>query len=153
MFTILRKWLISLCAKFSYALWGSGMFSKYDVISLSSRLSYKCSLYHVYKGLGIILCFALDPGLYCISCLQIEGGGYDWERDFSIFEFPPSLFCIMLTKGQEVKCDAFVCLSKGVWIQNFLKHIECCNFQTITVMYIKVYISGMEMSQRIHFWY
>ena len=31
----------------------------------------------------------------------------------------------------------------------FLKHIECCNFQTITVMYTKVYISGMEMSQRI----
>ena len=34
-----------------------------------------------------------------------------------------------------------------------LKHIECCNFQIITEMYIKVYISGMEMSQRIHFWY
>ena len=42
---------------------------------------------------------------------------------------------------------------KEVWTQKFLKHIECCNFQTITVMYIKVYISGMEMSQRIHFWY
>ena len=34
---------------------------------------------------------------------------------------------------------------------NFLKHIECCNFQIITEMYMKVYISGMEMSQRIHF--
>ena len=33
----------------------------------------------------------------------------------------------------------------------FFKHIECCNFQTITVMYIKVYISGMKMSQRINF--
>ena len=33
----------------------------------------------------------------------------------------------------------------------FLKHIECCNFQTITVVYIKVYISGMEMRQRIRF--
>ena len=42
---------------------------------------------------------------------------------------------------------------KGVWTQIFLKHIECCNFQTISVMYIKVYISGMEMSQRIYFWY
>ena len=41
----------------------------------------------------------------------------------------------------------------GVWTQIFLKHIECCNFQIITEMYIKVYISGMEMSQRIHFWY
>ena len=31
----------------------------------------------------------------------------------------------------------------------------CCNFQTITVslMYIKVYVFGMEMSQRIRFWY
>ena len=35
----------------------------------------------------------------------------------------------------------------------FLKHIECCNFQIITEIYVKVYISGMEMSQRIHFWY
>ena len=34
-----------------------------------------------------------------------------------------------------------------------LKHIECCNFQIIAEMYIKVYISGMEMSQRIRFWY
>ena len=39
------------------------------------------------------------------------------------------------------------------WTQNFVKHIECCNFQTITVIHIKVYISGMEMSQKIHFWY
>ena len=41
----------------------------------------------------------------------------------------------------------------GVWTQFFLKHIECCNFQIITEMYIEVYISGMEMSQWIHFWY
>ena len=26
-----------------------------------------------------------------------------------------------------------------------MKYIEWCNFQTITVMYIKVYISGMEI--------
>ena len=26
---------------------------------------------------------------------------------------------------------------------HFFKHIECCNFQIITEMYIKVYISGM----------
>ena len=76
-----------VCQVFLY-LWGSGMLSKYDVISLSSKLS-QCSLYHVYKGLGVILCFALDPGLYCISCLQI-GGGYDCERDFCIFEFSSS---------------------------------------------------------------
>ena len=44
---------------------------------------------------------------------------------------------------------------RGVWTQIYTKHkhIKCCNFQTITVMYIKVYISGMEMSQRIHFRY
>ena len=42
---------------------------------------------------------------------------------------------------------------KGVWTQFFFEHIECCNFQTIIAMYIKVYISVMEMSQRIHFWY
>ena len=41
----------------------------------------------------------------------------------------------------------------GVWTQHFMKHIECCNFQTITVMYKKLYISGIGMSQRIHFWY
>ena len=35
----------------------------------------------------------------------------------------------------------------------FFKLIECCNFQIITEMYIKVYISEMKMSQRIHFWY
>ena len=44
------------------------------------------------------------------------------------------------------------CNLKGVRTQIFLKHIECCNFQNITVIYIKVYISGMEMSQRIFFW-
>ena len=45
---------------------------------------------------------------------------------------------------------------RGVWIlwtQIFLKHIKCCNFQTITLMYIKVYISGIKMSQKIRFWY
>ena len=39
---------------------------------------------------------------------------------------------------------------------NFVKTYRVLyNFQTITVMYInfKVYISAMEMSQRIHFWY
>ena len=40
---------------------------------------------------------------------------------------------------------------RGVWTQNFLKHIECCNFQT-TIIYKSIF-SGMEMSQRIHFWY
>ena len=42
---------------------------------------------------------------------------------------------------------------RGVWTQIFLKHTECCNFQTITVMYTKVYVSGMKMSHRIHCWY
>ena len=31
--------------------------------------------------------------------------------------------------------------------------LACLNFLIITVTYIKVYISGMEMSQRIRFWY
>ena len=31
-------------------------------------------------------------------------------------------------------------------VNPFFKHIECCNFQTIPVMYIKVYIFRMEMS-------
>ena len=39
--------------------------------------------------------------------------------------------------------------NKGVWTQIFLKHIECCYFQTMTVMFIKVYIFRMEMSHRI----
>ena len=34
-----------------------------------------------------------------------------------------------------------------------VKNIARCNFLSIIVMYIKVYISGIEMSQRIHFWY
>ena len=34
-----------------------------------------------------------------------------------------------------------------------VKNISRCNFIIITVMYIKAYIFGMEMSQRIHFWY
>ena len=68
------------------------------------------------------------------------------------------LFRQKSTNGQFYREDIQQCLHvikhiKGVWTQNFVKHIECCNFQTITVMYIKVYISGMEMSQRIHFWY
>ena len=34
-----------------------------------------------------------------------------------------------------------------------VKTIARCNFVIVTVMYIKIYISGMEMSQRIRFWY
>ena len=34
-----------------------------------------------------------------------------------------------------------------------VKNIARCYFLIITMMYIKVYISGMGMSQRIHFWY
>ena len=35
-----------------------------------------------------------------------------------------------------------------------VKNIARCNFLIITVVYIKeVYISGMEVSQRIQFWY
>ena len=45
----------------------------------------------------------------------------------------------------------------GVWTHFFFFffffNIECCNLKTILVMYIKVYISGMEMSQKIHFCY
>ena len=42
------------------------------------------------------------------------------------------------------------CFYIWVWTQIF---IEFCNFQTIIVMFMKVYISGIEMSQKIHFWY
>ena len=35
----------------------------------------------------------------------------------------------------------------------FFKHIECCNFQTFTVMYVKVYIFEMEMSHRKCFFF
>ena len=41
----------------------------------------------------------------------------------------------------------------GGGTQIVLKHTGCCNFQTIIVMYINVYISGMKMNQRFHFWY
>ena len=34
-----------------------------------------------------------------------------------------------------------------------VKNIANCNFLIITLMYIKVYISGMEMSQRIFFFF
>ena len=54
------------------------------------------------------------------------------------------------------KFKQFECLYtnlRGVSTQFFLNIVECCNFQTMTVMYIKVYIFGMEMSHRIHVWY
>ena len=63
-------------------------------------------------------------------------------------------FCTMLRSTFKKAIKAIVEWPlREVWTQIFLKHIECYNFQTISVMYIKVYISGMEMSQRIHFWY
>ena len=34
-----------------------------------------------------------------------------------------------------------------------VKNIAICNFLIINVMYIKVYTSGMEISQKIHIWY
>ena len=40
---------------------------------------------------------------------------------------------------------------KGGVNPEIMKTIARCNFLIITVMYIKVYISGMEMSQRIRF--
>ena len=42
---------------------------------------------------------------------------------------------------------------KGSVNPEIVKNIASCNFLIITLMYIKVYISGMEMSQRIRFWY
>ena len=57
------------------------------------------------------------------------------------------------TEGVLIQIEWHKSKLRGVWTQIFSKHIESCNFQTIIVMYIKVYISGMEMSQRIHFWY
>ena len=54
---------------------------------------------------------------------------------------------------KKIFAELFSTSFNGVWTQFFFKHIECYNFQIITEMYIKVYISGMEMSQRIHFWY
>ena len=42
---------------------------------------------------------------------------------------------------------------KGGVNPEIVKNIARCKFLNITVMYIKVYISGMEMSQRIHFWH
>ena len=40
-------------------------------------------------------------------------------------------------------------LVKGSVNPEIVKNIACCYFLIITVMYIKVYISGMEMSLRI----
>ena len=42
---------------------------------------------------------------------------------------------------------------KGSVNPEIVKNIARYNFLIITVMYIKVYISGMEMSQKIHLWY
>ena len=42
---------------------------------------------------------------------------------------------------------------KGSVNPEIVKNIARCNFLIITVMYIKVYISGMEMSQKIRFWH
>ena len=40
---------------------------------------------------------------------------------------------------------------KGSVNPDIVKNIARCNSLIITLMYIKVYISGMEMSQRIQF--
>ena len=40
----------------------------------------------------------------------------------------------------------------GVKNPDISENRKCRNFQTLTVMYVKVYISRMEMSQRINFW-
>ena len=44
-----------------------------------------------------------------------------------------------------------ICWFKGGVNPEIVKTIARCNFVIITVMYIKVYISEMEMSQRIRF--
>ena len=54
---------------------------------------------------------------------------------------------------QKIGLQSFLGTVKGSVNPIFLKHIKCCNFQTITVMYIKVYIFWMEISHRINFWY
>ena len=46
--------------------------------------------------------------------------------------------------------DTFKWLDREGVSSHFLKQIECCNFQTITVIY-KVYIFGMAMCHRIQF--
>ena len=57
-------------------------------------------------------------------------------------------------KGKrEQAVDHYCALIKGCVNPEIVKNIACCNFLIITVIYIKVYISGMEMSQRIHFLY
>ena len=51
---------------------------------------------------------------------------------------------------------SFLCLSTRLIKRSvnpeIVKNIASCNVLIITGMYIKVYISGMEMSQRIRFW-
>ena len=42
---------------------------------------------------------------------------------------------------------------KGSVNPEIVKNIAHCNFVIVTVIYIKVHISGMEMSQRICFWH
>ena len=46
-----------------------------------------------------------------------------------------------------------VCVWGGGVNPEIVKNIARCNFLIVTVMYIKVYISGMEISQRMRFWY
>ena len=50
-------------------------------------------------------------------------------------------------------CDTQSSLVEGSVNPEIVKNIARCNFLIITVMFIKVYISGIEMSQRIRFWY
>ena len=45
------------------------------------------------------------------------------------------------------------CFLDGGVNPDIVKNIARYNFQIATVMYIKVYIFGVEMSQRIYFWY
>ena len=45
-------------------------------------------------------------------------------------------------------CHLKVGVNPEIW-----ENRMCRNFETLTVMYVKLYISGMEMSQRIRFWH
>ena len=78
------------------------------------------------------------------SCLRIS--------NFSKYNIcvKPSAILLICTHLQHRLNISF----KGSRKPEIVKNIASCysNFLIITMMYIKVYISGMEMSQRVRFW-
>ena len=117
-----------------------------SVCMISSWQWHRCNLtvtVHVCRNIAFVQmwdCFA-GLGLFL---------SFDKESSKLCVDIPLNhTDCKVLRSG----ATFYQCSVKRSVNPEIVKNIARCNLLIITVMYIKVYISGMEMSQRIHFWY